>query len=324
MPSVIPARLQFQCGHAALVTLPRVKGETATQRNDRVAREKTAALARQCDFCAPSVAVVEPQLAAANGSHVEFALSDVAEPTSVTELAVVVTNESDATAEAEQTTPEAMDTEPAIVSHRARGGGGRRAGAGRASRDTARARGATHRGEACAKASPANHVRADSPHKQRPRPHLHRRNPPVHDVRQCAAQHPDARPPSLVSASSSNTGWTAWCAPRTSAMRCARQTRWVPPTSWPSPAKTDRRIVYAFAAKRKRRDGWGWLSSTSTSPKPARVSRAGRSAGSTGTHVSPSCSASHSGEAMLSTPTTTPPGRSTRCISLNSWSCASR
>jgi hypothetical protein len=54
MPSVIPARLQFQCGHAALVTLPRVKGETATQRNDRVAREKSAALARQCDFCAPA------------------------------------------------------------------------------------------------------------------------------------------------------------------------------------------------------------------------------------------------------------------------------
>ena len=54
MPSVIPARLQFQCGHAALVTLPRVKGETTTQRNDRVAREKSAALARECDFCAPA------------------------------------------------------------------------------------------------------------------------------------------------------------------------------------------------------------------------------------------------------------------------------
>src|SRR5690349_3736966 len=57
MPSVIPARLQFQCGHAALVTLPRIKGETAAQRNDRVAREKSAALSRQCDFCAPAVAV---------------------------------------------------------------------------------------------------------------------------------------------------------------------------------------------------------------------------------------------------------------------------
>ena len=78
MPSVIPARLQFQCGHAALVTLPRVKGETATQRNDRVAREKVAALTRQCDFCAP-----------ANGSaHVEVA--DAVETTPVEELAVIV------------------------------------------------------------------------------------------------------------------------------------------------------------------------------------------------------------------------------------------
>jgi hypothetical protein len=68
--SVIPARLQFQCGHAALVTLPRIKGETATQRNDRVAREKSAALTRQCDFCAPSVIV------AANGnSHVAEVLA---------------------------------------------------------------------------------------------------------------------------------------------------------------------------------------------------------------------------------------------------------
>jgi len=79
MPSVIPARLQFQCGHAALVTLPRVKGETATQRNDRVAREKSAALGRQCDFCAP-----------VNGTaHIE--LADALEKTTpVEELAVIV------------------------------------------------------------------------------------------------------------------------------------------------------------------------------------------------------------------------------------------
>jgi ribonuclease E len=57
MSSAIPARLQFQCGHAAMVSLPRVKGESATQRNDRVAREKSAALSRQCDFCAPAVVV---------------------------------------------------------------------------------------------------------------------------------------------------------------------------------------------------------------------------------------------------------------------------
>jgi hypothetical protein len=58
MSSVIPARLEFQCGHAALVTLPRVKGETSAQRNERVAREKSAARARQCDFCGPTVQIV--------------------------------------------------------------------------------------------------------------------------------------------------------------------------------------------------------------------------------------------------------------------------
>jgi len=62
MSSVIPARLTFQCGHAALVTLPRVKGETASQRNERVAFEKSAALSRQCDFCGPAVEVAAPLL----------------------------------------------------------------------------------------------------------------------------------------------------------------------------------------------------------------------------------------------------------------------
>ena len=57
MSSVIPARLEYQCGHAALVSLPRIKGETSAQRNQRVALEKSAALARQCDFCAPVVEV---------------------------------------------------------------------------------------------------------------------------------------------------------------------------------------------------------------------------------------------------------------------------
>jgi len=55
MSSVIHARLEYQCGHAALVSLPRIKGETAAQRNARVAREKSAALERQCDFCGPLV-----------------------------------------------------------------------------------------------------------------------------------------------------------------------------------------------------------------------------------------------------------------------------
>ena len=57
MSSAIPARLQFQCGHAALVTLPRVKGESSAQRNQRIAHEKSAALLRQCDFCGPTIAI---------------------------------------------------------------------------------------------------------------------------------------------------------------------------------------------------------------------------------------------------------------------------
>jgi hypothetical protein len=58
MSSVIPARLVFQCGHAALVSLPRVKGESSTQRADRVAREKSDAHTRACDFCAQRLEVV--------------------------------------------------------------------------------------------------------------------------------------------------------------------------------------------------------------------------------------------------------------------------
>ena len=59
MSSIIPARLEYQCGHAALVSLPRIKGETSAQRTQRVAHEKSAALARQCDFCAPAVEVAQ-------------------------------------------------------------------------------------------------------------------------------------------------------------------------------------------------------------------------------------------------------------------------
>ena len=61
MSSVIPARLVFECGHAALVSLPRIKGETSAQRADRVAREKSAAQMRACDFCAQRLEVVVQQ-----------------------------------------------------------------------------------------------------------------------------------------------------------------------------------------------------------------------------------------------------------------------
>src|SRR5438128_4186508 len=65
MSSVIAARLVFQCGHAALVSLPRIKGETNAQRAERVAREKSAAQTRACDFCAQRLEVVVQQAAPA-------------------------------------------------------------------------------------------------------------------------------------------------------------------------------------------------------------------------------------------------------------------
>src|ERR1051326_5466525 len=105
MSSVIPARLQFQCGHAALVTLPRIKGETATQRNDRVAREKSAALARQCDFCAP--AVVE---FAVNGNHHTVAEPEPVLTTSQADSELVVIAE--ALPEPEKVMVVAEDTRP--------------------------------------------------------------------------------------------------------------------------------------------------------------------------------------------------------------------
>jgi hypothetical protein len=81
MSSAIPARLQFQCGHAALVTLPRVKGESSAQRNERIAREKSAALARQCDFCGPTVAITAATRPdEVNGVHMTAADVVAAEP----------------------------------------------------------------------------------------------------------------------------------------------------------------------------------------------------------------------------------------------------
>jgi hypothetical protein len=71
MSSVIPARLQFQCGHTALVSLPRVKGESSAQRTDRIAREKSAAQVRSCDFCP---------------AQVELEVVDVAQPVVVVEV----------------------------------------------------------------------------------------------------------------------------------------------------------------------------------------------------------------------------------------------
>jgi outer membrane biosynthesis protein TonB len=72
MSSVIPARLDFQCGHAALVSLPRVKGESSTARNQRIALEKSGAQRRNCDFCGPHLELVlaEPVAPAPVPAHV--------------------------------------------------------------------------------------------------------------------------------------------------------------------------------------------------------------------------------------------------------------
>jgi hypothetical protein len=51
--SVVTARLEYGCGHTALVSLPHIKGERQTQRTQRIAGEKAAAAARACDFCGP-------------------------------------------------------------------------------------------------------------------------------------------------------------------------------------------------------------------------------------------------------------------------------
>jgi hypothetical protein len=81
MWSSIPARMEYACGHAALLSLPRIKGETPRQRSERISREKLAAQARVCDFCTPPaepflapVASVEVALPVAP-PEVELALS---------------------------------------------------------------------------------------------------------------------------------------------------------------------------------------------------------------------------------------------------------
>jgi hypothetical protein len=69
MSSVIAARLEFQCGHAALVSLPKIKNESSAQRNERIAREKVEARGRRCDFCGPLVTEVVAAPALTNGNN---------------------------------------------------------------------------------------------------------------------------------------------------------------------------------------------------------------------------------------------------------------
>jgi transposase len=49
----IPIYLRFACGHSALVSLPRIRGETARDRGQRIEQEKAIACTRPCDFCPP-------------------------------------------------------------------------------------------------------------------------------------------------------------------------------------------------------------------------------------------------------------------------------
>jgi hypothetical protein len=67
--------LRFACGHAAMVSLPRFAGETASQRKLRISMEKVSAESRSCDFCPPvdqagaAAAVAVFHSSADNGYH---------------------------------------------------------------------------------------------------------------------------------------------------------------------------------------------------------------------------------------------------------------
>jgi len=62
----IATYLKYKCGHAAMVSLPRIKGERPRDRDRRLALEKISASQRGCDFCASDAPTVE--LAASDGA----------------------------------------------------------------------------------------------------------------------------------------------------------------------------------------------------------------------------------------------------------------
>jgi hypothetical protein len=84
----IPVYLHFGCGHEAMVSLPRVRGESAGERTLRIAHEKAMAGARACDFCPPlataepveaPVAMAEPVEAAAEELTIEAVIAAMPE-----------------------------------------------------------------------------------------------------------------------------------------------------------------------------------------------------------------------------------------------------
>jgi len=73
----IASYLQYACGHGAMVTLPRIKGESPRVREQRIALEKVSASQRPCDFCGPARAVAAPLLAPAAPSEGERSAGDL-------------------------------------------------------------------------------------------------------------------------------------------------------------------------------------------------------------------------------------------------------
>ncbi len=85
----IPTYLRFGCGHAAMVTLPRIAGEKPSERERRIEHEKLQAETRACDFCPPLevngaevtepiAAVLEVPESVTNGHVVEASMNGAA------------------------------------------------------------------------------------------------------------------------------------------------------------------------------------------------------------------------------------------------------
>src|SRR5215207_11401296 len=72
----IASYLQYACGHSAMVTLPRIKGESPRVREQRIALEKVSASRRACDFCGPERAVTAALLAPAPPPDGELGAGD--------------------------------------------------------------------------------------------------------------------------------------------------------------------------------------------------------------------------------------------------------
>jgi transposase-like protein len=122
--SMLPARLEYGCGHVALVSLGHTKGESARHRADRVQREKAAARQRSCDFCTQQAPLAPPLEAVAQALQVaesaplqtlaytnSHAPAELADPLSTT-LAQLVSTDGTATTDGAPTAEPTDQTEP--------------------------------------------------------------------------------------------------------------------------------------------------------------------------------------------------------------------